>query len=456
MSSNFCISTLCCVALTAAWYRPPAAASGLRFADVVKISGSELAEFDGMAIDRLTMLACTATACHPIPFQVDECDAAGRWVLDQGPMPTADDPPGVVDANDLLLFMAADAGEHGVPGALPKGAPCAEVALRDPLDGTTRWAYLVAAADHRAPETYVAYDPATDRVRGQHVTLGFADGVPGYLAVHRMPGDQHVSELSNDTGRSRGSAEPSAGSSAGLVLGDGANLLDRFKVRASATFLFGLIHFSRSEADLRTQFMGWHTGPIRVVRGQRQWVRLGWGIHSPTFGSYTYFYRDFAELPVGLYLNFKPTHFFGNILVQAILDFRDLRGWSLVVPSLPDPIPIDGNMTAQKTALNELPDTWFAVVGPQMTLVQSMDVSPSLASVRRRLLYRETRHPEPPEAVAGAEPGIGYQLDQWEPVGAGAHQLASVAYALPPDIDVRAFMRARGVPLEVSVHPLAR
>jgi hypothetical protein len=451
MSSNFRIAALCFIVCAMGGCAPAAAATAPRFAEVVKLTGGDLSMFDATAIDRLALLTCSGTECHPIPFQVDERDAAGHWVLDQGPLPTADDPPGTLDGNDLLLFMAADAGDRAPPGALPVPPAChgggkralepagcgnlpspllgkpgligAEITLHDPLDGSTRWAYLVALMERaaRAPAGDVAYDPVTDRVRGQRVSLGFSNGVPGYLAMN-----------------------------------NGANLLDRLKVRASATLLFGLIHFTRSEADLRTQFMGWHAGPIRVVRGQRQWVRLGWGIHSPTFGSYTYFYRDFAELPVGLFLNFKPTYFFGNIVVQVILDFRDLRGWSLLVPSVPEPIPIDGTMTPQKAALALLSDKWFALRGPEMTLLQSMDVSPSLASVRHRLIYRETTRPEPPETVPGEAPGIGYQLDEWEDVGAGAHQLESVSYALPPDVDVREFMRTRETPLEVSVHRLTK
>ena len=427
LSSNFCIIIGLCVTLGAG--AGAAAAAAPRLTDVVKLPGSEFASFDGVAIDQLALLACGGTECHPIPFQVDERDAAGHWALDHGPFPATDDPPGVLDANDLLLFMADDAGTRAAPGALSQasgqgvsGMP-AEITLRDPVDGATHWAYLVAVAGQapRAAGAYVTYDPVTDRVHGRRVSLGFAGGVPGFLAV-----------------------------------GDEVNLLDRLKVRAAATFLFGLIHFTRSEGDLRTEFIGWHDGPIRVVRAQRQWVRLGWGIRSPTFGSYTYFYRDCAELPVGLSLNFKPTRFFGNILVQVILDFRDLRGWSLLVPSVPGALPIDGTMSGQKEALGTLSDTWFALRGPQITLVQRMDLSPSLATVRHRLLYRETQRREPPEAVAGEQPGIGYQLDQWEGVGAGAHQLASVSYAVPAEIDVVEFMRVHGVPLEVSVRPVAR
>jgi hypothetical protein len=129
-----------------------------------------------------------------------------------------------------------------------------------------------------------------------------------------------------------------------------------------------------------------------------------------------------------------------------------LRGWAILTPSLAEPLRIDGTMTAQKAALSSFSDSWFALLGPQLTLVQAMDVSPSLASVRRRLLYEESSRPDPPEAVPGQEPGVGYQLDRWEHVSAGAHGLQSTSYALPPDLDVRQFLAARAAPLEVSVH----
>jgi len=427
------------VALTLFWTlrstTSTAGVAGVRFADVVSISGSQVGFFDGYDVRRLALYACTDRAgdhkCEPIPFQVDEVDPQEHWVLDQGPQPSADTPPGVLDANDRLLFMATDAGDRGRPADFRAGIAAAEIGVHDPLTGKTFWAYLVAYATDapRSARAYVAYDPPSDRVRGQRVTLGFRHGVPGYLAVD--------------------GTEPS---------GDAATitpLLDRFKVRATATFLWGLVHFSRNEDDITTEFVAWREGPIRVIRRQRQWVRIGWGIHSPTFGSYTYFYRDSAELPVGLYLNFPPTYFFGDIVVRAFLDFRDLRGWSLVLPDVPDAIPIDGIMTREKEALRQLPGSWFALRGPQVTLLQLLDVGPSLASVRRRLVYNETAtDSEPPEDVLGEEPAVGYVLDQWEHVPAGAHQMASTSYALPPDLDVRQFIAARQSPLQVTVQPL--
>jgi hypothetical protein len=403
--------------------RPLLAQSAVRFGDVVRVTGPDLRMFSGSRLDHLTLLACVHSACRPIPFQIDERDPTGNWVLDQGPAPNANQASGVLQDNDLLLFMAADAAERAGRADLPPTTATAEIAIRDPLSHTTVWAYLVGypCVAPRSEVSYVDYDPVADRVRGAHVSLGFRNGVPDYLAVN-------------------GSAAPA-----------GPNLLDRLKVRATATFLWGLIHFSRDESDLTTQFVAWRRGPIRVIRRQRQWVRIGWGIRSPTFGSYTYFYRDFAELPVSLHLNFPPHYFFGNIAVETVLDFRDLSGWSVLVPSLPVAIPIDGVMTPQKWAVNQLTDSWFAALGPQITLVQTMDVSPSLSSVRRHLLYREGDTSHPPEAVPGERLGIGFRLDRWGGVGAGLHQIESVSFALPRQIDPRAFVAARNTPLQITV-----
>jgi hypothetical protein len=423
-----------CVTLWASWLMlwvavtAPAGSAdpSPRFGDVVRITGDQIALLDGYPIDHLGLFSCRAGACQPVPFQIDERDAEGRWVLDHGPEPQVDNPPGVLDGNDVLLFMASDTGERVRRTGLPVASRSVEIVIHDPLAGSTQWAYLLGftGAAPRAPGSYVEYIASMDRVRGARVSLGFHRGMPDYLAITGGP-----------DGREN-------------------NLLDRLKVRASATFLWGLIHFSRNEDDLTNQFVGWRQGPIRVIRCQRQWVRIGWGIRSPTFGSYTYFYRDFAELPVGLRLNFPPTYFFGNIVAQVVLDFRSLRGWSIVAPSLSAPLLIDGAMTAQHAALNRLPDSWFALVGPEVTLVQTMDVSPSLASVRRRLLFREGSNPEPPESVVGEEPGVGYRLDEWEHVGAGAHTLQSTSYALPRDVDVRQFVAARATPLQVGAQPL--
>src|SRR5205807_2017723 len=126
--------------------------------------------------------------------------------------------------------------------------------------------YIIACTDlpPRSTRIYVDYSPQLELMRGRRIALGFHDGIPDRLIA-----------IAPD--------------------GDGPNLLDRFKVRAQASFLWGLIHFARDEGDLSTDSVAWKRGPIRAIRCQRQRVRLGWGIRSPTFLMCTFFHPDFAE-----------------------------------------------------------------------------------------------------------------------------------------------------------------
>jgi hypothetical protein len=394
----------------------------VRFGEIVDVSAANLAPFHGLPLERLGLYACVRGACRPIPLQIDERDPQGHWVIDRGPGAGSDTPPATLDGNDHLLFMAADAGKRVQRADLPGRFPVVEVRVHDPLQSSTRWAYLVAFAEAapRSTTTYVRYDPASDSVRGARVTLGFRGGIPSQLGLH---GD-HLQD----------------------------DLLDRFKVRATASFFWGLLRFSRSEDDVSSEFLGWREGPIRVIRAAQHRVRLGWGIRSPTFGSYVYVHRDFARLPVSLRLNFKATFFFSGIDIRTVLDFRDLRGWGVLVPGIPGLLPVDGQTSAAEEHVGSLADPWFALLGPHITLVQSMRVSPSLQSMRRRLYYRDApAGAEPPEEFAGELPGIGYRMDGWEKVGPGAHWFEALSYALPVGVDVHDFMDARRVPLQVGV-----
>ena len=55
-----------------------AKATSVRFADVVTVVGDQLPAFARLPLYRLGVFACAGTACHPIPFQVDERDEIGR------------------------------------------------------------------------------------------------------------------------------------------------------------------------------------------------------------------------------------------------------------------------------------------------------------------------------------------------------------------------------------------
>jgi hypothetical protein len=360
----------------------------------------------------VAVFACSEK-CEPIPWQLDERDPAGELALDQGPEPNLDQPPGVLDDNDILLWMASDLGRRTPVRSLPSWADCViQITARGrSFSGTV---YVVGGEQPapRSPKSYVEYDPERDVITGARVETGFAGPTPTYFALRPAPGKTPV------------------------------NLLDRLKVRAYARFL-GIIPLRRDEDDLVTQMVSWRAGPIRVVRRQRQWIRLGWGLRTPIFRTDTLFYRDYSEIPVSLKLNFPPTYFFRAIEIQGVLDFRDLRGWRLLAAGLPSPLEIGSITWRERDRLNRLSGDWFALSSKAVTLVQTLSVSPSLASVSRRLVYRESRRGPEPESVPGEMPGVGYRLVDWGDVDRGHHWFVSASYALAPSADVGAFLAER-------------
>lgn len=394
----------------------------LPFWRVARLAGDALGCLRGRAENEIEAVACGGP-CAPIPWQLDERDASGELALADGPEPNPDDPLGVVDGNDELLWMAADAGRRMGAGEAPRDATCGlEVELHS--GGATAWVYLFAVSPPapRSPLRYVDYDPARDAVRAGRVTVGFGAPTPRYLALRGANGV------------------------------DGPNLLDRLKVRASARF-FGLIPLGRDEDDIEWEFVAWHAGPIRVVRRERQWVRLGWGLRTPIFRSETLVSRDVVELPVRLRLNFPPTFFFRGIEVQAGLDFRDLRGWTVQTPS--GPLGAVGSLSDDaRGGINALDGDWLALAGPDVTLVLRLQLGDSFATLRRQLLYREDANGYAPEAVPGEHPAIGFRLTEWSHVDRGQHWFAAIATALPAGADVDQFAREDAEPLTIETRPL--
>lgn len=400
-----------------------AAQTGTPFWRVARVAGDQLPCLDGRAAEAVTLLACRQT-CAPIPWQLDERDAAGELVLPEGPEPNAEDPRDVVDANDEILWMASDAGRRIASDEVPTGAVCGlEITQGEADDRTWVYAFAVPAPAPRSPIRYVEYDAARDTVETARVAIGFGAPTPRRFRLRGTDGQL------------------------------GPNHLDRLKVRASARFL-GLVPLGRDEDDIQWLFDAWHAGPIRVVRRERQWVRLGWGLRTPIFRTESVFYRDYVELPVRLRLNFPPAYFFSGIEVQAALDFRDLDGWSVRTPT--GRVGAVGAVAAADAArINRQQGDWLALQGPQVIIVLRLQLGDSFASLRRELLYREGADGEDPQDAPGERPAIGFRLTEWGAVDRGHHWFAAIATALPADYDLDRFASQDGLPLRIEVRPLS-
>ena len=227
------------------------------------VVGADLACLRGRDESTVALFAC-ATACAPIPWQLDERDGEGRWALDQGPEPNPDDPPGLLDDNDELSLDGGRRRPRASIGELPDavrarleievrrgGEAALGVRLRVPRAG----AALAAALRQLRPGR-------RSRSRASASPLGFGAPTPRYLALRD---------------------------------GDGAfgpNLLDRLKVRAIGPL--PRIHPARPRRG-RHRVASSAPGapaPIRVLRREYQWVRLASWLRTPIFETETLMTRD--------------------------------------------------------------------------------------------------------------------------------------------------------------------
>jgi len=129
-----------------------------RTADHVLVTGTLLPTAKGLKIDNFRLYSYRADVLEPIPFQIDERDERGWYVLGQGEHPSRGG-TGLLKDDDELVFRARDSGDRVGPELWVQGYSQAyEIQIVDPLDNTTAWAYLFyfpSSAPPRSTEDYV-------------------------------------------------------------------------------------------------------------------------------------------------------------------------------------------------------------------------------------------------------------------------------------------------------------
>lgn len=369
-----------------------------RLYDGIEVSGLQLRAPKGTPVSRLGVVVFRDGKPTPIPFQLDE--RAGRKVtLPEGPEPSTDDKPGTLDIDDMLVFMACDAGEAAdaaaVDAVLP-GAVWRQIRIEDPLTHAVGFAYvLVGDATPASDRRYVTYESNGDLVSAAAYKIGLVRSLPTYFAL-----------------------------SLGGPLGP--NLLDGLRLRAEATLRADLAHWKLNEQQGAHELIAWKTGPVRIVRRSRHQVTLPLGIRLTAGVAHTYFYARHVFGPGSMKLPFSPSVLFSDITAFGGIDGRDLRGWRYWGPGVPARgFRIDGHMDDDERAYDAAGD-WFVLADQGHALLFVTRMSPNLAEhIQLRLVYRDdAEHADPPETNPGTVPLAGYQGKGVEHVPGGRYTFA--------------------------------
>jgi hypothetical protein len=415
--------TAAAVLLVALLHGAPAYAAARSWQPLV-LKGKRFPTLLGSPIEKFEVLAFHAGKLVPIPFQIDQMAARGKYALPDGPEPTAPAAPGIFARDDQLAMMISDLGGPCSEDCKPPPGSV-QVDAADPLGGPDRFAYVAAVANPQtSPVAYVRYDPTVDRIEADSYRM---------TLTHQLPTDFALQDQM-DAGR--------------------PNLIDRIKVRASARVL-GIFHYRVNEDEVRNRLLAWKAGPIRIIRRLSHSVEIILGIRSPEVVSENYFYRDYIDNPFHVRFPWVPRALFGDIHVRIDLDFSDLRGYALRWSGMNQPPVRIGDSTAEQAlaAMDPPPRIrWIALQSPGHTLVQTLRPSPLLRLVERRLYFRDNPAvPDPPERVRGENPGVGYLMTGWEKLSSGDQVIDSLLISVPGDYDPGLLVKELRRPLRVSV-----
>ena len=365
-----------------------------RRANLVEVAGEDLGPLRGAPIDRLALMALRDGRLRPIPFQVDERDAGGEWVLNVGLQAGRDEDGGALDSNDELVFMLSDAGPR-TEERPPEAVATLEIELADPLGEPSRYAYLARypGPAPRSPVDYAVLDPTTDSIETPAYTLTFSRAIPiswAFLTYKDAAGTP------------------------------GPNLIDRFKVRASAYLIFGLVEWTVNEEDFASLPVGYVDGPVRVIRRVSSRVEFGMGLEGPHYLLDTVYQRNAIFIPSYVNVAIDVGYFLQDLAIDTYLDLRHFDGWTIRTDHHPEPVAVDGRMSPEEIEMDGQPTDWIALDRGSQAVLSRFHLDEKLATVERTLLYRDDATLEdPPEADPGQKPSLGYRFRDFSGIGAG-------------------------------------
>jgi hypothetical protein len=385
--------------------------------DYIIVRGRELRKTRNEKISNLSLFSSIAGEINPIPFQVDEVNPEGEWVLpmispsfkDRSIEVDRDDDNGHLDENDELVFMVRDSGDRLAPDHYPPGAVAVdEIRLEDPIDGALAWVYLCSFSGKPPLSNvdYVIYQPLLDKmeqVNSSNFKIIYTPELPNSPSSLSIPGSK--------------------------------NILDRMKFRMQVKILG--IPFSLEEADFSGELSLYKDGPIRVIRRIRSAIQLTKTFRTPSAAIESVLYDNASIVPfrIKILVSMKWFKKILQIKTRVGADFQNMHGWQVLTNVDPRWLRVDGKMDETEMGIKGEGFNWFLAKGPEgafmirAVLDRRPDGSFQESPLKASLYYMDddTRL-DPPESVPGESPQIGYWMDGVEDLGKGTFYVYAVMY----------------------------
>ncbi len=386
-----------------------------RFPDPVLVKASALPLMNGQPLGEYRLYASRQGRLEPVRFQIDEMTPEGDFVFPYGRKNNKELSNGLLDPQDVLLFMAHDAGDKVAKRHWPAGCgKGVEIRIVDPLDGTSAWAYFVAFPAAPPPLSllpdYCTYDHESATTGGEYW--------------------RSRSTITRDGARTTFYEEfcilPKAG-------GSGANFIDRLKVRIMVELLFGKVRITVNEETLETEVLAWMQGPIRSVRRVESYVKGPFGMRVARGIADMQCYESMTTIPVDLKVPFKVEKVLTSLVARFGTDYAPVVKGSVFYNSQnPRGVRINGRVDESEKGFDPGQDQWRVMVGEWGALM-SRNIFTE-AAVRQMDIVQGVLDDERVQITPERYPGsVGYTWQDWN-VGqlSGGHYTFYLEMYTPP------------------------
>lgn len=359
----------------------------------IVLTPKQLPELKGQPLSAIRLYSWSAGAgrWNPIPFQIDEVDSNGRYILPEGPMPQRSD--GRFDGRDELLWLERSLGAVAPPDAPSPCEASTQPRLLLPLSvqqegqGGNRGTVYAATCSPSTPyslEDLAKLDAQSGRVETEDHGMTFQPAQP---------------------------MEPTSLVFKRRYGGTGQNMLHALYVEGRTQFLVGLVKLRRSTEDFVSSTVAWKDGPIRVIRrtaprirtfGQRYTNRGTFSldsIHQP--GVLSFDLQMHTSTDLGSFLT--------DLQLTVAWDFQDFHRMEVLFSSPIPSVTADGVMTKEERGLKEKDAGWIFVRGPVGTYTGTLRHQNGLR-IDKHLFYQD---------MPGGRLRLGYTLSGLHRVGVG-------------------------------------
>jgi hypothetical protein len=327
-----------------------------RYYEPVEIPGEVLSSLTGTALNNLAVYSFENGRWLQILSQIDEVTTEGNFVLTHGPEANAGEGNGVLDKQDLIVFMARDSGEKAPEGELPYTAEqLVSVEIFDPLTRESAW-------------VYITYFPGTIPVAGHH---------PYALLLSHENFNVRFSSYGYDglTNDREKESMPTIFINKLWVLedsgGNGENIIDRQKIRGNITFLGGMIEVPINEKIVSGGLVAYKPGGVRIITHSVMYPLFPLGIKGPRFYIDSIMVDTLTLTTTTVNVPFDPGSLISDMTLVFMTDLSPAAKGMYYYNSMnKGGFLIDGKMDDKELAFKNGKDEWRLITGQQGTQIQ--------------------------------------------------------------------------------------